>query len=510
MPVRLVSLRWVSLLGTTQGLVTLTGWRRWRPARVAWSSRAATRGPASEEDEGWCAMEVPCSLWSRVEEGALGKAAETAEEQERAREYGAEALRLGLGLLDRARASSEVSAVSGEVASLLGKLEAWDAATRERLSRTWAESEARQASTLEKYLGERGALEASVSRLRSELSDPRVASSIPAATASAVTEAVSAAVADVKRAVDASDEASALSKFLRASRADSAQLRIDLERRQERFAAELKAELRDLVLPGTELSSPETKGRAFELEVSDALARLAAAEGDAVRDVSLEAARGSLAKVGDLTVDFEAASLAVEVKAGAFALGGQRSIEKQIRDAMALSGCAVGLGVVRAAHLPKKLGWYTPLRDDVVIVAFEPDLDYGHVALDCAFKVLRAKALADAADARLDRRDDAPHPDDDSRLALARLANEANHRASAIAARATDVLANLDRLRRMKKNSTDLINMLTILRQDLDNLDRDIRDNLRAMDLDLHPLLHLRAAHAKPRPAHLADPAPPS
>jgi len=189
--------------------------------------------------------------------------------------------------------------------------------------------------------------------------------------------------------------------------------------------------------------------------------------GDGVEDVSSEAAAGSRSKKGDLLIrvpDADAA-IAVEVKAGRVAMAGAQSLERTLRSAMATRGARAAIGVVRAAHLGKRASWLTALPDNAYVVAFEPDLDHGAVALQVAYRVARAALVADAAAA-----------DDASTATL---------RADAVRARARDVLASLDRLRRMKKNATDAGAMLAALRADLDDLDREIRAALRALDADL-------------------------
>ncbi|KAH8044487.1 hypothetical protein JL722_14672 [Aureococcus anophagefferens] len=86
---------------------------------------------------------------------------------------------------------------------------------------------------------------------------------------------------------------------------------------------------------------------------------------------------------------------------------------------MDLRWAQAAIGVVRAKHLGKRMGWYTALPGNVVVVAFEPDVrapgvlranlssnarrpqvEHGAVALQCAYKVLRAQVLADALAAR--------------------------------------------------------------------------------------------------------------
>ena len=149
-------------------------------------------------------------------------------------------------------------------------------------------------------------------------------------------------------------------------------------------------------------------------------------------------------------------------------MAGQQSLERSLRDAMDLRGAQAAIGVVRAKHLGKRMGWYTALAPgNVLVVAYEPDVAHGAVALQCAYKVLRARVVAE----RLDATD----------------ADGAAVRAASIASRARDILQSLDRLRRMKKNATDAGSMLSTLRIDLDDLDREIRAALRDIDADLHP-----------------------
>lgn len=432
--------------------------------------RTLTRVHSTKET---CTVRVPCSLIAR---------AEAAVPEEEVEGYIAEALRLGLGLLERGTSETSRMGVASEFEALSQRLEAWELTFRERLERVAAASESRQTAALDKYLGSSGALENQVASLRKELGDPALQTSIPAATATAVAASMGDAVAGMKQAIDASNDTSELGKFLRASRVESAQLRLDMEKDHQKFAADLKADL-NKVLGVKEPEEANVKGRGYEIEVAEALVRLGATFGDAVTDTSLTRAQGSMAKVGDLLVDFGSARMAVEVKAGTFTVSGAKSIEKQLRDAVSTRGADVGLAVVKPDFLPKKYGWYTTIRDDLIIVAFDADLDYGDVALGVAYRALRAAALAAKAQAAASRAAQA-----DEHRASARLA-QARARAVAVNAKAADVLASLDKLRRMKKNTTDAINMLTTLRQDLDVLERDIKDAMREMDSDLQPLL---------------------
>ncbi|KAH8046034.1 hypothetical protein JL720_16513 [Aureococcus anophagefferens] len=176
------------------------------------------------------------------------------------------------------------------------------------------------------------------------------------------------------------------------------------------FVGELRSAYKDLdarlartlEAVGAEDGAADVKGSAFELDVYDSLLALASVGGDGVEDTAYEAAAGSRSKVGDSLVTLQggAARVAVEVKSGKFAMAGATSLERSLRDAMDLRGAQAAIGVVRAKHLGKRMGWYTALPGNVVVVAFEPDVEHGAVALQCAYKVLRAQVLADALAAR--------------------------------------------------------------------------------------------------------------
>jgi hypothetical protein len=204
----------------------------------------------------------------------------------------------------------------------------------------------------------------------------------------------------------------------------------------------------------------------------------------------------------------------------------------QVLDAIVLRDAAGGLGIVSAAKLPKKQSWYTELpggKGAIVAVDLDNIEEHGDVALEVAYRVLRAQIVADAR-----------------RKAFASLAESSSSAspppgrvqldADALLAKSRTVLAACDRLRRMKRNCTDAENMVrrrrssvfvvdivcsskdmllvcrvhvctssnfckcasrssfmfstnqvAALRVDLDDLDRDLRRNLKSLDDDLVP-----------------------
>jgi hypothetical protein len=71
----------------------------------------------------------------------------------------------------------------------------------------------------------------------------------------------------------------------------------------------------------------------------------------------------------------------------------------QVLDAIVLRDAAGGLGIVSAAKLPKKQSWYTELpggKGAIVAVDLDNIEEHGDVALEVAYRVLRAQIVADA------------------------------------------------------------------------------------------------------------------
>jgi hypothetical protein len=119
-----------------------------------------------------------------------------------------------------------------------------------------------------------------------------------------------------------------------------------------------------------------------------------------------------------------------------------------VLDAVVLRAAAGGLGVVSAAHLPKKQSWYTELPGGKgAVVAVDLGTDRGDVALEVAYRVLRASVVADARRSQL-----GSGPTGDGAPAALD--------ADALLAKTRAVLATCDRLRRMKKNCTDTETMV--------------------------------------------------
>ena len=419
------------------------------------------------------ALPVSDALLARVPESVRARDADVVEA------YLLDALQLGLGALERVEGAGEARRVAAEFDSLVSRLDTWDARLRERLDAAFATRDARTTAALESYLGSKGRLEATIDGLRVNLSDPTRSTSLVSATAASVSQALEKTTSDVRRLLDCADSSSELGKFLAQQREVVASQRGVQAAATAEFVGELRSAYKDLdarlartleAVGAEDVRRADVKGRAFELDVYDSLLALASVGGDGVEDTAYEAAAGSRSKVGDSLVTLQggAARVAVEVKSGKFAMAGATSLERSLRDAMDLRGAQAAIGVVRAKHLGKRMGWYTALPGNVVVVAFEPDVEHGAVALQCAYKVLRAQVLADALAAR----------DGDGEDAAAL-------RADAIRQRARDILASLDRLRRMKKNATDAGGMLNALRVDLDDLDREIRGALREIDSDL-------------------------
>ena len=325
------------------------------------------------------ALPVSDALLARVPESVRARDADVVEA------YLLDALQLGLGALERVEGAGEARRVAAEFDSLVSRLDTWDARLRERLDSAFATRDARTTAALESYLGSKGRLEATIDGLRVNLSDPTRSTSLVSATAASVSQALEKTTADVRRLLDCADSSSELGKFLAQQREVVASQRGVQAAATAEFVGELRSAYKDLdarlartleAVGAEDVRRADVKGRAFELDVYDSLLALASVGGDGVEDTAYEAAAGSRSKVGDALVTLQggAASVAVEVKSGKFAMAGATSLERSLRDAMDLRGAQAAIGVVRAKHLGKRMGWYTALPGNVVVVAFEPDV----------------------------------------------------------------------------------------------------------------------------------------
>jgi hypothetical protein len=449
------------------------GSRRVRATPLRRFASYAGDEPQSERD---FTLAVPAALLARVPSAAA--ADPTA--------YLLDALTLGLGVLERSEAAGEGARVAKEVDGLVHRLDEWDRRLRERLDQNFATRDARTAAALEGYLGSQGVLKTTIGGLRDELGDPNRKTSVASTTALAVAAALERTTGDVKKLLDAADSSSALGRILVGQSESAAAGRAQQAAAHASLAAELRISYQTLdekltqtleLAAGSEadVRRADVKGRAFEEDVAELLREAATVFGDGVVDTASTAAAGSRSKKGDLLVELGGAedlAIAVEFKSGRFAMSGATSLERTLRDAMASRGARGAIGVVRAAHLGRRGNWFTALPGDVYVVAYEPELEHGAVAFQVAYRVLRAQLVADAANG-------GGGGGDTSTAALEAF------RADAVARRARDILASLDRLRRMKKNATEAGAMLATLRTDLDDLDREIRGALRDLDADL-------------------------
>ena len=359
---------------------------RIRRARIR-RARRRRAPPRAAADDGVVRLRVPREFLAQLPASALAElaradagaaAAGGADERDELAAGGAaerhllDALALGLDVYEKAGARAETAHVRREFERLAARMDAWDARLRERVEGQLRSGEAQTRLALDQYLGERGVLASSVERLRAELGDPARAGSIPAATARLLDAQLDGAQRRVASAVDLSAPDSELGRFLGALRAEHAQWREASAAQSARLSDDIAArhaEVREALhaqglLADAAAAAPEAnvKGRAFEEDVADALralagrarrrrrrhvddarARLARQGGRPARADrrcarAAAAARRGRAAGGGAAGGDAAASIAVEVKSGAFTMAGAKSLERQVRDAMATRG----------------------------------------------------------------------------------------------------------------------------------------------------------------------------
>mmetsp|Transcript_4012 Transcript_4012/g.6154 ORF Transcript_4012/g.6154 Transcript_4012/m.6154 type:complete len:540 (+) Transcript_4012:50-1669(+) len=513
----------IALLGNTSTRIVL-GWSKELTSGRS-SFKLLKRYSSSINDDEMCTIKIPCKLIRRAE-------ASVGDDPKKLEVYLTEALGLGLGVLERADLrDAEAARIAREFEALSSRLIEWENSLKVGIETKSKEVLGTQERLLERYLGERGELERQTKHLTNELVDETRESSVPARTARAVSKSLDETISQLRAAIDVSDSQSQLGKFVIQSRNEANEFRNQIVLDLKIFN-QLKEDLQTVTDKAKNIFNEEeaiqkgessARGKQFEEIVSQALVDLAKPFNDYVSNKAQEKALGSKSKVGDLSIDFalpylgekfqsEEDSLtlnqkdtentmtknnaprpprmAIEVKSGKFTWTGSNSLENQIRLTMKLHECDVGLGVVRADFLPKRFGWYTNLRDDVVIVAYDQDIKHGNVALYCAYKSLRAKAIADYVSRRafaytkhqqhLDKQ--LAHQRADTVISVAR------KRSVQIQRRCADVLGALEKLVRMKTNIGSMSNMLEALRQDLNSLEREVKEAIAYLEADLKPL----------------------
>jgi hypothetical protein len=347
------------------------------------------------------------------------------------------AFRIGLLALQDAGVTVNVDVVKHEFERLVRQAEQVNeraaAALEQTLRTNFADGDGRLPRTLERFLGDRGALRSFVN----DLFDESKRDSAIGRIGTLLGTYFDGDASKLARLLDPTRLGSPMHQFREEISAGFAQLNDRLT------AIEAAAAAR-----ATERARSAAKGTDFEDLLESLLGDLARGAGDLLDRTTTEAGATLKSKKGDfvLTIDprlARGADLRVVVEAKDRAIS-MRGIRDELRDARENRGAAVGLAVFTPAHAPTGIAPFAILGEDVYCVV-DPDTPEPAV-LEAAVKLARLLALATLAE------------------------HEVEVNAAVIAAALTGIREQLEAIKTLKSQLTSIGNATKAVWQGLDGL----------------------------------------
>ena len=295
------------------------------------------------------------------------------------------ALRIGLLALQDAGVTVNVDVVRGEFERLVRRTEVLNdraAQTLEQTLRTnFADGDGRLPRTLERFLGDRGALRAMVDELFDESKRD-------------------SAIGRINRMLESyfDGDASKLARLLDPTRMNSPmhQFRLEMTEGFKAVEERLVAIEAAAAARGAERARSAAKGADFEDLLESMLGEVARGAGDLLDRTGTETGAVVKSKKGDfvLTLDprlARGADLRVVVEAKDRPMS-MRAIREELRDAKENRGAAIGLVVFTTAHAPSGVAPFHVLGNDVYCV-IDPAVPEP-ATLEAAVRLARLLALA--------------------------------------------------------------------------------------------------------------------
>lgn len=300
------------------------------------------------------------------------------------------ALRIGLLALQDAGVTVNVDVVRTEFEKLLHQSEQVNARAAEALDQAlranFADGDGRLPRTLERFLGDKGALRAYVGELFDETKRD-------------------SAIGRMRTLLGAyfDGDASKLALLLDPTRQNSPmhQFRLEIGREFDRLNERLTAIEAAAAARGAERAKSSAKGADFEDLLETLLAELARGSGDHFDRTGGEAGGVLRSKKGDFVLTLNpaltaGADLRVVVEAKDRPMSG-RAMREELREAKENRAAAVGLVVFTPAHAPAGIAPFDVRAGDVYCVIDPADPD--PAALEAAVRLARLLALASLREA---------------------------------------------------------------------------------------------------------------
>jgi hypothetical protein len=362
------------------------------------------------------------------------------------------AFRIGLLALQDVGITVNVDAVRHEFEQLVRQAEQVNeraaTALEQTLRTNFADGDGRLPRTLERFLGDRGALRTFVN----DLFDESKRDSAIGRIGTLLGTYFDGDASKLARLLDPTRLGSPMHQFREEISAGFAQLNDRLT------AIEAAAAAR-----ATERARSAAKGTDFEDLLEALLADLARGAGDLLDRTTTEAGATLKSKKGDfvLTIDprlARGADLRVVVEAKDRAIS-MRGIREELREARENRGAAVGLAVFTPAHAPSGIAPFAIVGEDVYCVV-DPDAPDPAV-LEAAVKLARLLALATLAE------------------------HEVEVNAAAIAAALTGIREQLEAIKTLKSQLTSIGNATKAVWQGLDVLKTGILNRVAEAETEI-------------------------
>jgi hypothetical protein len=364
------------------------------------------------------------------------------------------AVRIGLLALQDAGVTVNVDVVRAEFEKLVRQAETVNekaAQTLEQTLRTnFADGDGRLPRTLEKFLGDRGALRAMVEELFDE---------------SKRDSAIGRIGRMLERYFDG--DASKLALLLDPTRLNSPmhQFRLEIAAGFKGLEERLVAIEAAAAARGTERARSTAKGGDFEDLLEGMLAELARGAGDLLDRTATEAGTLLKSKKGDfvLTVDARVARgsdlrVVIEAKDRPMSM---RAIREELREARENRGAAVAVVVFTPAHAPSGVAPFALVGDDVYCVV-DPDAPEP-ANLEAAIRLARLLALASLVE------------------------HEVEVDAAAIGAALSAIREQLDVVRGLKAQLTSISNATKAVWSGLDQMRSNILARVTEAEAEIRP-----------------------
>lgn len=384
--------------------------------------------------------------------------------------YLVRALEIGIKAMAQATVHLDTEIVKLEFARLTTQMESMRKQLEDLLSQELSAEDSCLARGLKEYFADGGHLTTAIKGLVLELGDASRDGSIPAKIRSVLDECFKHASSPFQRALNISDDASPLKRFVLEQERKIQEFQEDLGRKHALLSESIEtkfARVFDRMGFKLELDEAEEKGTrkggVFEDQIVEILSSIIF-DKDCAERVGVDAAAGTRDKHGDLLIHieqegFNTERIVVEAKAGSYTLGGKEGLLGQLSDAMACRDAAAGIAVVTRQHAGKRQRTFDRLGSNRIVVIVDPDAkDGGYLPLELAYIVLR-EAL----------------------LARQRQPGEVRPDFEAVAQTLNDIERNLEGIQGMKRNCTEAKKNVDSVRETIVEIETGIRDQLMSL-----------------------------